>query len=180
MHGNHPRNGQIRNRQSEWLIRYARNVCPCHSPSATSTSTSCGGMLSASRTAKSISRCATLHVDGKYCDNVTGQTHYGQTDYYVCAHILGNLPLGQMDGENISRNNKLCCAVPCPRRIAGHLSSQEKRSDSALVLWTKLRNFAALSGVASWRGIAWQLQTGGRAGERTKGEVIFDAPLFLL
>ena len=167
MHGNHPRNGQIRNRASEWLIRYACNVCPCHSPSATSTSTSCGGMLSASRTAKSISRCATLHVDGKYCDNVTGQTHGQQTT--MCVHTYWAIShLAKWTQRTLveTTNTALCCAVPCPRRIAGHLSSQEKRSDFALVLWTKLRNFAALSGVASWRGIAWQLQTGGRASER--------------
>ena len=114
MHGNHPRNGQIRNRASEWLIRYARNVCPCHSPSATSTSTSCGGMLSASRTAKSISRCATLHVDGKYCDNVTGQTHGQQTT--MCVHTYWAIShLAKWTQRTLveTTNTALCCAVLC-------------------------------------------------------------------
>ena len=109
--------------ECEWLIRYASNVCPCHSPSATSTSTSCGGMLSALRTAKSISRCATLHVDGKYCDNVTGQKHRQTT---MCVHMhtcraISHLAKWTERTLVGTTNTALCCAVLCPRRIAGHL-----------------------------------------------------------
>ena len=125
------------------------------------TSTSCGS-FSALTTAKSISRCVTLHMEGKYCDNVTG---------LVCAYILGNLPLCQMDGEdgeNISRNNKYR-TVPTTNRGS---SSQEKGSDFALVLWPKLRNFCRFE--ASRHRVesrAWQLRpdsTGGQTKRKAK------------